>query len=107
MLNGNLRMKLSEIASVWVRGEIRSGRYRGAGVAQDALGDFTGYELFQLGGSLQVTEKFRLAATIYNLLDTDFVSYLPYASGRNTVYAAQYANLQEPRRLWLSATVDF
>ena len=107
MLNGNLRMKLSEIASVWVRGEIRSGRYRGAGVAQNALGDFDSYELFHLGGSLQVTEKFRLAATVYNLFDTDFVRYLPYASGANTVYAAQYANLQEPRRLWISATVDF
>jgi len=71
------------------------------------LGDFKGYELFHLGGSLEVTERFRLAATVYNIFDTDFVRYLPYASGNTTVYAAEYANNQEGRRLWLSATVDF
>lgn len=107
MVNGNLRWRVDDKATLWLRGEIRSGRYRGAGAAQDALGDFKGYELFHLGGSLEVTERFRLAATVYNVLDTDFVRYLPYASGNTTVYAAEYANNQEGRRLWLSATVDF
>lgn len=107
MVNGNLRWRVDDKATLWVRGEIRSGRYRGVGVPQTMLGDFKGYELFHLGGSLEVTERFRLAATVYNIFDTDFVRYLPYASGNTTVYAAEYANNQEGRRLWLSATVDF
>lgn len=107
MVNGNLRWRASDRISTWVRSEIRSDRYRGAGAAQDALGDFKGYALFHLGGSLEVTDRFRLNATIFNLLDTDFVTYLPYASGATTVYAQEYAINQEPRRFWLSATVDF
>ncbi|WCM26977.1 TonB-dependent receptor [Sphingomonas sp. QA11] len=107
MVNGNLRWKPSDKVSTWLRADIRSDRYRGAGVVQDALGNYKGYALFHLGGSLQVSRQFRLSASIYNLLDTDFVRYLPYRSGANTVYAAEYANLQEGRRLWLSATVDF
>lgn len=107
MVNGNLRWKPSERVSTWLRADIRSGRYRGAGIAQDALGDYKGYAQFHLGGSFQVSERFRLSASLYNLLDTDFVRYLPYRSGASTVYAAEYANLQEGRRLWLSASVDF
>ncbi|MES2989595.1 MAG: TonB-dependent receptor [Pseudomonadota bacterium] len=107
MVNGNLRWRASDSVSAWVRTEIRSSRYRGAGVAQNALGDYKGYALVHLGGSLNVTEKFKLSATVFNLLNTDFVRYLPYRSGATTVYAGEYANHQEGRRLWLSATVDF
>ncbi|MDF7777035.1 TonB-dependent receptor [Sphingomonas sp. AOB5] len=107
MINGNLRWRPTDRVSAWVRSEIRSSRYRGVGAAQTALGDFGGYALFHLGGSFAVTEKFRLSATVFNLLDTDFVRYLPYQSGATTVYAAEYANNQEGRRLWLSATIDF
>lgn len=107
MLNGNLRWRIDEVASVWARADIRSSRYRGAGAAQDALGNFKGYELFHIGGALQITEAFRLAATIYNVLDTNFVEYLPYASGATTAYASEYSNNQEGRRLLISATVDF
>ncbi|RYY26472.1 MAG: TonB-dependent receptor [Sphingomonadales bacterium] len=107
MINGNLRWRVSDSVSTWVRTEVRSDRFRGAGAAQTALGDYKGYALFHLGGSLSVTEKFKLSATIYNVLNTDFVRYLPYRSGASTVYAGEYANNQEGRRLWLSATVDF
>ncbi len=107
MLNGNLRWKVNEQVGLWVRSEIRSSRYRGSGADQNALGNFKGYELFHLGGNLQVTDNFRLAATIFNLLDKNYVNYLPYQSGATTVYASEYANNQEGRRLWLSATIDF
>jgi len=107
MVNGNLRWRIDELASLWARAEIRSSRYRGSGAAQDALGDYQSYELFHLGGALQITPALRLAATIYNVLDTNFVEYLPYASSGATVYANRYANNQEGRRLLLSATVDF
>jgi outer membrane receptor for ferrienterochelin and colicins len=107
MLNGNLRWKPTPTLSTWLRAEIRSDRYRGAGVEQTALGDYNGYALFHLGGSYDVTPNFKLSAAVYNLLDTDFVNYLPYQNGAATAYGAEYANNQEPRRLWVSATVDF
>lgn len=107
MLNGNLRWKPAESLSTWVRAEVRSGRYRGTGIEQTQLGDYKGYALFHLGGSYDVTKNFRVSATVYNLFNKDFVRYVDYDNGGTLGYAAQYANLQEPRRVWLSATVDF
>ena len=107
MLNGNLRWSIDDKASLWARAEVRSGRYRGANDQQRALGDFRAYEVFHLGGSYQVTPAFRLAATVYNILDTDYAVYSPYASGATTVFAPAYSINQEGRRLLLSANVDF
>ncbi|MFC3440676.1 TonB-dependent receptor domain-containing protein [Sphingobium rhizovicinum] len=108
MLNGNLRWKLDDKASVWARAEIRSSRYRGANAQQTAVGDFRSYEVFHLGGNYQVTPAFRLSATLYNILDTDYAVYLPYQTSPTvTVYTPAYSINQEGRRLWLSATVDF
>ena len=48
---------------------------------------------------------------IKNPATAEIVRRIPVAGGTikfgTPAYAAQYANLQEPRRLWLSATVDF
>lgn len=107
MVNGNLRWKLNEKLSTWLRAEIRSSRYRGAGAAQTALGDFKGYELFHLGANYQLTPVIRLSAAVYNLLDKDFTPYLSYVSSGATTYTSAYANPQEQRRYWFSATVDF
>lgn len=54
-----------------------------------------------------MAENVRINATIYNLFDKDFVSYLPYPSRGTTAYAGEYAINQEPRRLWVSVNVDF
>lgn len=107
MFNAALRWRATDRLNAWLRTEVRSDRYRGAGAAQTALGDYKGYSLFHLGGSYQVADNVRINATIYNLFDKDFVSYLPYQSGTTTAYAAEYANNQEPRRLWVSVNVDF
>jgi outer membrane receptor for ferrienterochelin and colicins len=108
MLNGNLRWKLDDKASVWARAEIRSSRYRGNNIQQTALGDFRSYEVFHLGGNYQITPAFRLSATIYNILDTDYAVYVPYQTAANvTAFTPAYSINQEGRRLWLSATVDF
>ncbi len=107
MFNGNLRWSIDDKLSVWGRAEVRSSRWRGSGAQQTALGDFRGYEVFHLGGAYQVTPAFRLSATVYNLLDTDYAVYLPYASGTATVFAPAYSINQEGRRLLLSANVDF
>jgi len=108
MFNGNLRWKLGESASVWARAEIRSSRYRGNNEQQSAVGDFRSYEVFHLGGSYQLTPRFRLAATVFNIFDTDYARYVPYINTANVeVFTPSYAINQEGRRLWLSATVDF
>ena len=107
MLNGNLRWKVSDVASLWARGEIRSSRYRGSNAQQAAVGDFRSYEVFHLGGSYQIAPAFRLAATVYNVLNTDYAVYVPYDSGTATAFTPAYSINQEGRRLWLSTAVDF
>lgn len=108
MLNAALRWQATARLSGWVRGEARSERYRGPGAAFDALGNFKGYGLLHLGGGVRVARGVTLTLTVYNLLDQDFLSYLPYrdTSGA-TLYAGEYNNLQEPRRLWASLNVAF
>ncbi|WP_369061138.1 TonB-dependent receptor [Caulobacter sp. 73W] len=105
MVNGNLRWTINENLNAWVRGEYRSSRYRGAGPAQDALGNYKEYALFHLGGSYRLRKNITINATINNLLNTDFVKQLPY--GAPIAYAPEFTNNQEPRRLWVSVKYDF
>ncbi len=105
MLNGNLRWTATDRLNLWLRGEYRSSRYRGAGDAQTALGDYKAYSLFHLGGAYQIDQNLTLNAVVYNLFDKDFVSLLPY--GATPTYAPEFANNQEPRRLWISVTAAF
>lgn len=110
MFNAALRWRATDRLNAWLRAEVRSDRYRGAGAAQTALGDYKGYSLFHLGGSYRVADNVRINATVYNLFDKDFVSYERYASnaaGTTFEYGNEYNNNQERRRLWLSATYDF
>ncbi|MCH8536483.1 MAG: TonB-dependent receptor [Alkalimonas sp.] len=112
MLNSNLRWQFTEQANVWLSSEFRSSRYRGAGAAFDALGDFKAYHLSHLGASYQLSELVTLNAVVYNLLDQDFLQYTPYANPTaanpdNISYSNRYPINQEGRRLWLSATIQF
>jgi len=105
MVNGNLRWQATDRMNLWLRGEYRSSRYRGEGAAQEALGDYKAYSLFHLGGAYRIDDHLTINAAIYNLLDEDFVSLLPY--GTPVAYAPEYTNNQEPRRLWISVTAAF
>lgn len=105
MLNARLAWQTTERFSTWIRGEYNSERYRGEGAARVALGDYKAFELFHLGGSYEVNDRVTINAVIYNLFDKDFVTLLPY--GAPVAYGTEYANNQEPRRLWISARVDF
>ncbi|AZU04041.1 TonB-dependent receptor [Glycocaulis alkaliphilus] len=108
MLNGRIDWRFSDALNFWLRGEYRSERYRGSGIVQDQLGSFSAYTVAHAGGAWHVNEQVTLNATVYNLFDQDFVSYLPYvAANGSTAYASEYANLQEPRRLWVSMNVRF
>ena len=82
----------------------------------DTLGkDMKGYTLFHLGGSYQATEALSFNATIYNLLDKDFIKYKSYKIQAwkwyrlRTIHsgAGSTGTIEEGRRLWISATYDF
>ncbi|MET0239227.1 MAG: TonB-dependent receptor, partial [Sphingobium sp.] len=107
MVNGNLRWKLDDKASLWTRAEVRSSRWRGSNAQQTAVGNFRAYEVFHLGGSYQFTPTFRVAATVYNVLNTDYAQYVGYRNGANTVFTPAYSINQEGRRFWLQSTFDF
>ncbi|MDC8804189.1 TonB-dependent receptor [Halomonas pacifica] len=109
-VNATLRWQASERLSTWLAAEYRSERYRNrsrvrGAPSYDDLGDFKAYSLFHLGGSYAVADNVTLSATVYNLLDQDFVDYRAYDNGNS--YGNVYANSEEGRRLWLSARFEF
>jgi outer membrane receptor for ferrienterochelin and colicins len=117
MVNGSLRVRPSDRWDGWVRGEYRSERGRrtsaGDNPVYDALGDYRAYSLFHLGTSYEVGRGLSLSATVYNVLNTDFLEYASYQGTPTTdnpsgiQYASLYNNHQEGRRLWLSTTIQF
>ena len=110
MFNAALNWQASDALSFYLRGEYRSERFRGVGLAQDQLGDYRGYSLFHLGGQYKFSENLRVNAALYNLADRDFVDYRPYVSNTTTnavSYSNVYVNNEDGRRLWLSLNYDF
>lgn len=110
MFNAALNWQASDALSFYLRGEYRSERFRGVGLAQDQLGDYRGYSLFHLGGQYKFSENLRMNAALYNLADRDFVDYRPYISNTTTnavSYSNVYVNNEDGRRLWLSLNYDF
>ena len=105
MANADLRWNATDRLTAWLRGEYRSERFRSDAPARAALGDFKAYSLFHLGGAYDLNDRVTINATVFNLFDTDFVSLLPY--GTPVAYAPEFANNQEPRRLWVSVTAAF
>ncbi|WP_198650103.1 TonB-dependent receptor [Zobellella maritima] len=71
----------------------------------DDLGDFRAYTLFNLGGSYRASDNVTLNATIYNLFDKDFIDYQAFDNGDS--YGNTFAHIEEGRRLWLSANIQF
>lgn len=117
MVNANLRFQPEGRFNGWLRGEYRSKRARRISVAPnpayDALGDYKAYALFHLGAGYSVSRSLTINATIYNLLNTDFLRYAAYqgtpteANPSGILYANVYNNHQEGRRLWLSVNIQF
>jgi len=117
---------------LWLSGEYRGERTRYLSKEEnmsaeekaiyEAVGDLSAYTLFHLGGTYRATDRIRLTASIYNLLDKDFLtgsSYSYYDSNGNLItgWASDYVyisrnmaaggTIEEGRRFWLAATVDF
>ncbi len=111
MFNSTIRYRTSRRLNTWLRIEARSSRTRGtsatARAATQQIGPFQGYGMAHLGVGYEVSRNVMLNATVYNLLNTDFLAYRAYTYNNATVYGSVYNNLQEPRRLWLSLTYQF
>ena len=145
LANAKLNWQTTDRLNLWLKSEYRGERARftssyenlananGSYSTNQSIYDTLGenakaYTLFHLGGSFKATENLTLNATIYNLLDKDFVNgkaYTTYTSPNNagigggiangTAYGTDYIQstqsttgvLEEGRRLWLSANLTF
>ena len=111
MFNANVRYDVTDRIGSWLRVEARGSRTRGTSAtaiaAREALGDYKPYGLMHLGGSYKLSRQISFNATIFNVLNTDFLAYEPYVSNGQTLYASPYNNLQEPLRFWGSINVTF
>jgi outer membrane receptor for ferrienterochelin and colicins len=111
MFNGTLRYTASDRIGTWLRVEARGSRTRGTSAAAQAatatLGDYKPYGLVHLGGSYTLTRHITFNATLFNVLNTNFLAYEPYTLNGQVQYASPYNNLQEPLRAWASMNVTF
>lgn len=111
MFNSTVRYAATAKLNTWLRVEGRSSRTRGTSAtalaATEQIGPFKGYGMAHLGAGYQLSRTLTLNASVYNLLNTNFLTYLPYVYNRATAYASVYNNLQEPRRAWVSMTYTF
>lgn len=116
-VNMQLRGDVTRNLRAWITGEHRSARARrlssATNAAWTALGDFRPYSIVHVGGSYSVRQNVALSATVYNVLNTDFLRFARYqgavttANPTGVLYTSLYNNHQEGRRLWLSTTVSF
>lgn len=145
LANAKLNWQTTDRLNLWLKSEYRgerarftskyenldnaNGTYSTNQSIYDTLGKNTkAFTLLHLGGSFKATKNLTLNASIYNLLDKDFVNgkaYTTYSSPNNagngggvpngTAYGTDYIQstqsttgvLEEGRRLWLSANLTF
>ncbi|MDF3932816.1 TonB-dependent receptor domain-containing protein [Pseudomonas citronellolis] len=124
--NARLDWQANERLKLWLKGEYRgerarfTSRYANLTAANQAIadqvGDLDAYQLFHLGGSFKATRNLTLNATLYNLFDKDFLDGTYYtAVDGSTGWASDYTQigsstsgtLEEGRRLWMSAVLEF
>ncbi|HZJ95785.1 MAG TPA: TonB-dependent receptor [Thiopseudomonas sp.] len=131
LANASLNWEANDRLNLWLNTEYRGKRSRFTSKYANldateksiytTLGSKTkAYTLFHLGGSYQATDVLAFNATIYNLLNKDFVkgkAYNTYDKGlvNGVAYGTDYTHsgksttgsIEEGRRLWMSATYQF
>lgn len=138
LANASLNWATTDKLNLWLKSEYRGERARftskyanlanangsystSQSIYQNLGKNMQAYTLFHLGGSYQATEELTLNATIYNLLNKDFVKGKSYATYSNAgvangiAYGTDYTHstagssgtIEEGRRLWMSATYAF
>ncbi|WP_394696564.1 TonB-dependent receptor domain-containing protein [Pseudoxanthomonas japonensis] len=112
MANATLDWAATDRFNVFLSGELRSKRYRGADAVTGEPLYWKDYEVFHLGASYKATGWLTINARINNLLDRDFTSYRTTFTddGDGTwtpVPQDDYNNKDKARSLWLSLNVNF
>ena len=121
MANLTLRWKATDNLSAWVSGEYRgegyrSGTHSASGTAaslngiksRELVGDWAAYSLVNVGTSYKVSKNVTLSGTVFNLFDKTFnEAKLVDASATSKTAYPRFRNNLEPRRLWVSANVQF
>lgn len=127
MANATLRWEPTERYSLWLQAEYRGSSRRFDGKPStynaderevyDAVGDLKGYTIFNLGGQYRVNKNVVLNATIYNLLDKDFLKCTTWTnSSGETQCSSPYIQTgrstrgtipSSGRAFWLSANITF
>ena len=127
LANASLNWEANERLNLWLNTEYRGKRSRFTSKYANldttekniytTLGSKTkAYTLLHLGGSYQATDALAFNATIYNLLNKDFVKGKSYLTDKGDIaYGTDYTHsgksttgsIEEGRRLWMSATYQF
>lgn len=127
LVNASLNWAANDRLNLWINTEYRGKRsrftskYANLNATEKSIYTTLGsktkaYTLFHLGGSYQATDALAFNATIYNLLNKDFVSGKSYlTSDGDIAYGTDYTHsgksttgsIEEGRRLWMSATYQF
>ena len=132
LANASLNWEANDRLNLWLNTESRGKRsrftskYANLDATEKSIygtlgGKTKAYTLFHLGGSYQATDALTFNATIYNLLNKDFVegkSYTTYSNAgvaNGIAYGTDYTHsgssttgsIEEGRRLWMSATYQF
>lgn len=138
LANASLNWATTDRLNLWLKSEYRGERARftskyanlanangsystSQSIYQNLGKNMQAYTLFHLGGSYQATEELTFNATLYNLLNKDFVKGKSYATYSNAgvangiAYGTDYTHstagssgtIEEGRRLWMSATYAF
>ncbi|HKM36176.1 MAG TPA: TonB-dependent receptor, partial [Thiopseudomonas sp.] len=127
LANASLNWQANDRFNLWLNTEYRGKRSRFTSKYDNldatekniytTLGNKTkAYTLFHLGGSYQATDALAFNATVYNLLNKDFVKGRSYLTDKGDIaYGTDYSHsgksttgsIEEGRRLWMSATYQF
>ncbi|WP_300600255.1 TonB-dependent receptor [uncultured Helicobacter sp.] len=100
---------------LYIREEYKDGIYRGnpngrgnIAIQARAAGEFYDpYYLTHTGGYYKFKDNLRLNLAIYNLLNFNFINYIPYTNNNTTTYTSAYNYIREGRRYYLSVQMDF
>ena len=127
LANTSLNWDANDKLKLWLNAEYRgersrfTSRYANLSETDQSIYNTLGsktkaFTLFHLGGSYQATDALALNASIYNLLNKDFVKGKSYITGNGDIaYGTDYTHsgksttgsIEEGRRLWMSATYQF
>lgn len=133
LANASLNWEANQRLNLWLNTEFRGKRsrftnkYANLSKTEESIYSTLGsqtkaYTLFHLGGSYQATDALAFNATIYNVLNKDFVKGKAYTTfdkngaaeavpGYGTDYThsgkSTTGSIEEGRRLWMSATYQF